>query len=100
MSMRGHAIPSYRNIRPLAKVGGALLCPVGTVESSPAIYRWVHGAQKISSPVGTTEINVPDRFSRPYGTRKQNARAYPAINALAIVNRPYGTFARGLITAT
>jgi hypothetical protein len=84
------------------KSAARFLCPGGTVEHSPAIYRWVHspaidrwgqGAQQRLSPGGTVEINAPHSFNRPFGTRQQNHRSSPAINRRATVNRPDGTFA-------
>ena len=64
--------------------------PVGTVDNSPAIYRWVRWANRAGlSPVGTVEFAA---FSRPYGTfrRELLCSPFPAVNCWAILKCPYG----------
>lgn len=49
----------------------SLLCAVGTIDISPAIYRWEEEAQLffLIRPVGTVEAGWHE-FNRPYGTEE------------------------------
>ena len=63
------------------------MSPGGTIENSPAIYRWERAVDfLIPSPEGTTESVWI--FCRPFGTRIDQIDAYPAMNGWAIINCP------------
>src|SRR5436190_24132163 len=50
--------------KPRPRIGS----PVGAIDSSPPIYRWVRQRRKWQSPVGTTEPYCTAWLCRPYGT--------------------------------
>src|SRR5208283_2081466 len=81
----GNESASCENIR---------FCPGGTLDNSPAIYRWVAKANDTESPGGTIETPPKRRFSRPSGTIKPLFVGYPALKCWAIINRPSGTNSR------
>jgi hypothetical protein len=69
-------------------------CPVGTVDSSPAVHCWEAEGQSflVARPVGTVETGVA-RSTVPTGRRghRFTSPRHPAMNRWAIVERPYGS---------
>ena len=75
------------------------VCPVGTFDNSPVIYRWVSEANDPTRPVGTVEasrllkrkrLHVRMHSTVPTGRRNFIFNRFPALKCWAIFNCPSG----------